>query len=135
MRRISVIKYFVVFVSLVSGVMFSLPVSAQTVASAATAADQAKIASAVEAGVKAALAARDASDAAAKAKDEADKHRTYGWGAIIGIGLAFVVGVFLMLQMVQGAMIAGVAQSSPGGGIVLLVLVAGVIYCVVRWVA
>lgn len=101
------------------------------------AAQQAMIASAVEAGVTAALAERDstnaAATAAANAADAARHHATYGWGAILGIGLAVLVGLFLLSQMLRGSMIAGVAQSSSGGGVLVLVLLAVGIGCAVLW--
>lgn len=117
--------------------IFSTAGHAQVVAPGATVAEQAKIASAVQAGVAAALAARDASDAAAKIageeEAEANRHAGYGWGAIIGIGLAVVVGAILVAGMLSSVMMIGVAPSGGAGGIVLLILISAAVVCGALW--
>jgi hypothetical protein len=135
-RMIPSMKRVALLVMVFAHTTFCAPADAEA-PTANAAAQQAMIASAVQAGVTAALAERDATNAAATAAANAAAaarhHATYGWGAMLGIGLAVLVGLFLLFQMLRGSMIAGVAQSSSGGGVLVLILLAVGIGCAVLW--
>ncbi|MGF6440711.1 hypothetical protein [Paraburkholderia youngii] len=102
-------------------------------ASGAALAEQARMASAVEAGVRAALAARDASEAAASEK-ASEQVRSYGgWGAIVAAIVMVCVAFSVLGGMLRSSMIYGVVAPNNGGCLVVVVLFIAVIAGVLVW--